>query len=159
MGSSESEKAILRGIFDKYDIYRPTNNVIAWNSNISAKNYRVIISQDKSFSTIEREYIVSGSENSVILDNPYTGTNYYWQVIATKNDNSLVYSDIFNFTVANLPRTVNIEGVSNTRDLGGNVGLNGKKMKQGLLYRGMRLESISDDGIDVFKNELTDCIT
>ena len=154
MGSSESEKAILRSIFDKYDIYRPTNNVVAWSSSINAKNYRVIISQDKSFSTIEREYTVSGSENSVIFDNPYTGTNYYWQVIATKNDNSLVYSDIFNFTVANLPRTVNIEGVSNTRDLGGNVGLNGKRMKQGLLYRGMGLDAITSDGAIEFKNNL-----
>ena len=75
-------------------------------------------------------------------------------MIATKNDDSLFYSDIFNFTVANLPRTVEIEGVSNTRDIGGNVGLNGKKMKEGLVYRGMGLEAITSDGEDEFKNEL-----
>ena len=127
LGDSESQKAALRALFDKYDIFRPTNNILAWNSSISAKNYRVIISQDKTFTNIEREYVVSAGENSVIFENPYSGTYYYWQVIATKNDDSLVYSDIFNFSTAALPRTVYIDGVSNTRDLGGNVGLGGKK--------------------------------
>lgn len=154
MGSSESEKNIRRDLFKKYDLFPPTNNVLAWDSKISAKNYRVIISQDKAFETIEREYTVSGSENSVIFENPYTGVDYYWQVIATKNDDSLVYSDIFNFTTANLPRTVLIEGVSNTRDIGGYVGLNSKRMKQGLVYRGMGLEAITTDGEDEFKNQL-----
>ena len=154
LGDSESQKAALRAIFDKYDVFRPTNNVLAWDSKISAKNYRVIISQDRSFANIEREYVVSGTENSVIFENPYSGTDYYWQVIATKNDDSLVYSDIFNFTSANLPRTVYIDGVSNTRDLGGNVGLGGKRMKEGLVYRGMRLEGISAAGENEFKNNL-----
>ena len=154
MGSSESEKDIRRAIFDKYDLFRPTNNILAWESKIEAKNYKVIISQDKTFSTIEREYNVLGSEDSIIFDNPYTGVDYYWQVIATKNDDSLVYSDIFNFSVASLPRTLLIEGVSNTRDLGGNVGLNGKRTKEGLIYRGMGLEAITSDGEDEFKNEL-----
>ena len=154
LGNTESDKEYRRNIFDKYDVFRPTNNVLAWDSKVEAKEYKVIISQDKSLSLIEREYTVSGSKNSVIFENPYTGTDYYWQVIATKNDDSKVYSDIFNFTTANLPRTVNIEGVSNTRDLGGNVGLSGKKMKEGLIYRGMGLEAITTDGENEFKNQL-----
>ena len=154
LSSSEADVTYRRNIFDKYDIFRPTNNILSWNSKIEAKGYKVIISQDKTFSTIEREYEVTGSENSIIFDNPYTGTNYYWQVIATKNDDSLVYSDIFNFSTSALPRTVSIEGVSNTRDLGGNVGLNGKKMKEGLIYRGMGLEAITTSGENEFKNEL-----
>ena len=155
MGSSASDLTYRRAIYEKYDIaFQPTNNLLAWNSKINAKNYRVIISQDKSFSTIEREYVVDGSERSVKFINPYTGTDYYWQVIATKNDDSLVYSDIFNFTVANLPRTMWIEGVSNTRDIGGNVGFNGKKIKQGLIYRGMRLEDATSTGEAEIKNQL-----
>ena len=154
LGNTESDKEYRRSIFDKYDVFRPTNNVLAWDSKVDAKEYKVIISQDKSLSLIEREYTVSGSKNSVIFENPYTGTNYYWQVIATKNDDSKVYSDIFNFTTANLPRTINMEGVSNTRDLGGNVGLNGKKMKEGLIYRGMGLEAITTNGENEFKNQL-----
>ena len=154
MGSSESEKNIRRAIFDKYDIYRPTNNVLSWDSKISAKNYKVIISQNKDFATIEREYTVSGTENSVVFENPQTATTYYWQVIATKNDDSEVYSDIFSFETANLPRTINLEGVSNTRDWGGNVGQNGKRTKEGLVYRGMGLEAITSKGEDEFKNKL-----
>lgn len=154
LGNNETDKNYRRNIFNKYDIFRPTNNVLAWNSSIDAKNYKVIISQDKSFTTIEREYEVSGTENSVIFTNPYSNTDYYWQVIATKNDDSLIYSDIFNFKTASLPRTVLIEGVSNTRDLGGNIGLDNKRMKEGLIYRGMGLEAITTNGENEFKNEL-----
>ena len=154
MTQSDSDIAYRRRMFEKYDAFRPTNNVLAWDSKVEAKSYKVIISQDKSFETIEREYSVLGSENSVIFENPYTNTDYYWQVIATKNDDSLVFSDIFNFSVASLPRTVLIQGVSNTRDLGGNVGLNGNRMQEGLIYRGMGLEAITTKGENEFKNEL-----
>lgn len=154
MSDSEADKEYRRSIFNKYDLFRPTNNILSWKSSIDAKGYKVIISQDKTFSTIEREYEVNGNTDSIIFENPYTSTNYYWQVIATKNDDSKVYSDIFNFTVANLPRTVLIDGVSNTRDLGGNIGLNGKRTKQGLIYRGMGLEAITDEGRTEFLTNL-----
>ena len=88
MSQSDSDIAYRRGIFEKYDAFRPTNNVLAWDSKVSAKSYKVIISQDKSFATIEREYNVLGTENSVIFENPYTGVDYYWQV-------SLIFS-LFN---------------------------------------------------------------
>ncbi len=154
MSQSSADIEYRRNIFNKYEMLRPTNNVLAWKSNFEAKNYKVIISQDKAFTTIEREYLVSGSTNQVTFINPYTGSNYYWQVIATKNDDSFVYSDIFNFSTANLPRTIFLDGVSNVRDLGGNVGTNGKRMKQGLVYRGMGLEAITTDGRDEFLNNL-----
>ena len=67
MGSSESEKDIRRGLFSKYDAFLPTNNILAWDSKINAKAYKIVISQDKSFSIIEREYDVDGSKNSVIF--------------------------------------------------------------------------------------------
>ena len=154
MGQTDSDIEYRRNIFDKYDLFHPTNNILSWESKFNAKNYKVIVSQDKSFSIIEREYEVPGSTNYITLTNPYTGTDYYWQVIATKNDDSVVYSDVFNFSTANLPRTIYIDGVSNTRDLGGNVGLNGKRMKEGLVYRGMGLEAITDAGKEEFLNNL-----
>ena len=106
MGQTDSDIEYRRNIFDKFDLFHPTNNILSWESKFNAKNYKVIVSQDKSFSTIEREYEVSGSTNYVTLTNPYTGTDYYWQVIATKNDDSVVYSDVFNFSTANLPGTI-----------------------------------------------------
>lgn len=145
----------LYELYDKYDLYRPTNNVLAWNSSLDdVKEFKVVISQDSKFRTIEREYTVSSSENSVILDNPYTGVSYYWQVIATKNNNSSVYSDIFNFNVADLPRTVYIPGISNTRDIGGSVNSEGKRMLEGLVYRGNLLEPTKEEGKTEFKNNL-----
>ena len=141
-------------LYDKFDLFRPTNNLLAWDSSLDAKEYKVIVSQDSKFKTIEREYVVSGSENSVTFDNPYTGCTYYWQVIATKQNDKLAYSDIFSFNVADLPRTIYIPGISNTRDLGGRTNLNGEKMKEGLVYRGNLLEPTTEIGKVEFKTNL-----
>ena len=153
-GNTDTEKEKRRSLYNKYDLFSPVNNTLAWNSEVDAKEYRVIISRDKDLSTIEREYKVSGDKNSVIFNNPYTGVTYYWQVIASKEDNSKVYSDVFYFNTGAYPRTISIDGVSNTRDLGGNIGLDGKRVKEGLVYRGANLEAITEGGINEFKNEL-----
>ncbi len=149
-----NDNEYMRSLYEKYDAFRPTNNVLSWTSDLDAKSYKVIISQDSDLSYIEREYETSGDTTSVILDNPYTSTNYYWQVIATLKDESKAYSDVFNFEVANLPRTLKVSGLSNTRDIGGSVGHNSKRMKEGLVYRGNKLEGITESGEDEFKNQL-----
>ncbi len=148
------DKTYLLSLFNKYDSFKPTNNVLSWTSKLNAKSYRVIISQDSKLSTIEREYVVDGSENKVTFVNPYSGVKYYWQVIATMNDNSLVYSDIFNFETSKLPRTLYLPGVSNTRDLGGQETSSGKRTKEGLLYRGMRLEAATEEAQIELKQNL-----
>lgn len=144
----------MRSLYEKYDAFRPTNNVLSWASDLDVKSYKVIISQDSDLSYTEREYETSGNTTSVVFENPYTSTNYYWQVIATLNDESKLYSDVFNFESANLPRTLKISGISNTRDIGGSIGFNGKRMKEGLVYRGAKLDAATESGKDEFKNKL-----
>ena len=41
--------AYRREIFNKYDAFRPTNNLLAWNSSINAKEYRVIVSRSLNY--------------------------------------------------------------------------------------------------------------
>lgn len=156
---STPNKTILYGLYDKFDFYHPTNNYLSWKSNLSdVKNYHVIVSQDSKMATIEREYLLANDADHVTVDNLYTGTTYYWQVNAIKNDDSVVYSDIFTFDVASSTRTLNIEGVSNTRDLGGYKGVdaqgNSRRTLQGMLYRGAMLDDASENGINEIKNGL-----
>ena len=75
------------------------------------------------------------------LNNLLPNTIYYWKVTAGD-----YVSSIQSFCTADTIRTLKIEGVTNTRDIGGYFGLGGKKMKYGKVYRGARLENITDLG-------------
>ena len=62
--------------------------------------------------------------------------------------------DVFSFNVENTQRTISIHGVSNTRDLGGYINSNGERTKQGIIYRGARLDNIDPNAKEEFKNKL-----
>ena len=89
------------------------------------------------------------------LSNPFANTTYYWQVIASLENGGKVYSSIYSFTTADTIRTVTIDGVSNTRDIGGYETEFGY-IKQGLVYRSARLESITEtEDLCKYRQELT----
>ena len=94
-------------------------------------------------------------DSGVVLENPLTGKKYYWQVIATIEGGDKVYSPIFDFIVEQSLRTVTVDGVSNTRDIGGYKTAYGYVL-EGLVYRSARLEAITKTpkGLDTFKNKL-----
>ena len=74
------------------------------------------------------------------------GYEYYYRISAKFQD-KLIKSRIFSFSTEYLPRTVFFDAnVSNTRDWGGYTTSNGKRIKQGIVYRGGELEKISEQG-------------
>jgi hypothetical protein len=82
------------------------------------------------------------------------GYNYYYQISAICED-KLIKSRIFEFSTEYLPRTVFVdENISNTRDWGGYYTKDGKRMKQGIVYRGGALEDITEEGKRVMLVEL-----
>ena len=144
----------VREIYNQADAFNPVNNVLTWQSSLeNVASYKVRVAYDNKFTQcfiIEDDADV---EKGVTIENPLVGTDYYWQVIATLENGDKVYSSIFDFTTENSTRTVSIEGVSNTRDLGGYETAYGY-VQQGLVYRSARLESITADGMYTLKNEL-----
>ena len=64
-----------------------------------------------------RELKKNGYSTETIED-LFMGTKYYYQVIA-QFENKTVKSQIFSFETSYLPRTIDVEGISNTRDAGG----------------------------------------
>ena len=137
------------------DIYFPIPVKFSWEADEKADYYRLFISTDKDFSADKTEsYLVN--ENSLELDHLFTGTKYYWQVFATEivdgeEINSLSVSPV-SFTTAESPRCLRIEGVSNTRDIGGIRTSNGYRIKQGMIYRGGKLEKMTPEGKAYFRD-------
>lgn len=84
-------------------------------------------------------------DNSLYIDNLYTGSDYYWQVYAVY-DGFSVRSEVSVFHTADTPRIVLIDGVSNTRDVGGYLTESGVRIRQGLLYRTGTVDGVNDTG-------------
>lgn len=66
------------------------------------------------------------------------GTKYWWRVKSQDADGKEVVSDTRTFTTAGTPPRMIGEPGQNFRDLGGGTNVFGKKIRQGLLFRGMQ---------------------
>ena len=81
-------------------------------------------------------YLVDKDTTTISLNNLKVDTYYDWTVTAISGDKSVVSEANRFHTVDGTVRFIDIDGLSNVRDCGGWTGLDGKRIKQGLLYRG-----------------------
>ena len=81
-------------------------------------------------------YLLDKDATSTTITNLKVGKDYSWSItaIAGEKQHSSRHSDFS--TKDGASRFISIDGLSNVRDCGGWSGLDGKKIKQGLLYRG-----------------------
>ena len=126
------------------DIYAPVQVDLSWSCVGDPLYYNIKVAKDNAF-TEPIKFVTDIP--SITLENLQVATTYYWQVSA-RYDSRIVKSEIFSFsTAASQPRTVYVQGVSNTRDLGGWMTESGKRVRQGLLYRGGKLDDVTETGI------------
>ncbi len=129
------------------DIYYPKDINLTWD--VTGKNYShysIYVALDMD---VKNGDIYESELNYVTLSNLFVDTVYYWQIEAFDNQDNLVdTSTIYSFLVEKTPRTISIEGVSNSRDIGGKETTNDKIIKQGMLFRSANLDSITDKGRD-----------
>lgn len=143
------------------DRFAPKPATISWeNTRDGALYYTVRVGLKQDLSDAE-SYLVS--DTSVDIDYLFAAKHYYYQIYAHYENDEVVKSRVFDFYTADLPRTVYIENVSNTRDIGGRSVLGGKyRMKQGMVYRGAEVDpsatqrwgAITEEGKRVMLYEL-----
>lgn len=112
------------------------------------KIYTFLLISEKEDMTEPEVYMTDRS--SVDVYNLKIATRYYWCV--QKNGRR---SSVQSFTTeARLPRHIRIGGVSNVRDMGGYPLECGKRIRQGIIYRGSEFEfkmHISPEGVDAIR--------
>ena len=139
------------------DRYAPKPVKLTWeNQREGALYYTVKVGLDKALTDAD-SYLVS--EECVEIEYLYAAKQYYYQIYAHYENDEVLKSRVFNFRTADLPRTVFIEGVSNTRDLGGRLTVDGThRVKQGMIYRGGEVDAnwgaITKEGKRVMVHEL-----
>lgn len=109
-------------------------------------SYTIYFSENADFSNA-----ITIVTNSAIIKNTILtpGKTYYWKVVGTLTSDALGGGRI---KVKDAPvRWINIDGVGNVRDMGGWKTTSGKTVKYGMLYRGRKLEGVSEEGIATIK--------
>ncbi len=97
------------------------------------------IADEKSFIN-ERRYPCGVRECEIY--NLFIGKSYYWRVRVSVGGNTFAVSQSACFiTEDTAPRMIKAEGISNIRDLGGWKTVEGRRVRQGLLYRGSEFDS------------------
>lgn len=121
------------------ELYHRSPLVIKWLSAENVSEYKVYVGTKADFSDA---LIHTTNKTQYTLINLLPATTYYWKIAAGD-----VESDVRSFTTADTIRTLTIDGVDNTRDIGGYDALDGKKMKYGMVYRSATLDDITTEGL------------
>ena len=141
----------------KEEFSQPEPITLRWNvgfeSGEHALWYFVVRIWTKTDKSDARAFLVGSTEREYRFYNAYVGQKYYWNVTAYGAGGEVFVSDTTSFKTENVaPRNLLVDGVTNVRDLGGRATEDGGKIRQGLLFRGGKLDTrgvvgITDAGV------------
>ena len=112
-----------------------------------AEKYKVLVADNAEFNNAKE---IETSEKEVTVRNLFVNTEYYWKVVTDSEE-----SDVKTFETEDYPRWIlarsltgedDGRGIYNVRDNGGYMTDSGKRVKQGLVYRGGEITTMSNSG-------------
>ena len=145
---------------------RPNPITLTWTvpegaaEHVSAYTVRLWTKSDGSDA---KEIALDADKTECALYNLFIGTTYKWTVTLLDDEGDSVTSSVATFrTDSQAPRNLCVDGITNVRDLGGWMTLDGGKVRQGLLYRGARLNEnfktdeilVTEEGAKTLRDEL-----
>ena len=134
-----------------YNHYESVRSLsLSWNIKENANYYVVEFAKKEDLS--DANYYLT-NETTVEIDDVYPGYTYHWRVNAYY-DTRIVRSYTFKVYTASMPTTIYLESVGNLRDLGGIVTTDGKRIKNGVVYRGANADGVSDSDKSYMINDL-----
>ena len=121
------------------DQYMRDPVVLRWMSPVPQRSYTVLIADNPELRDAKT---YQAQEETLSVQNLLVDTDYYWVV-----EISGVRSAVGTFRTAKTVRTFWIEGVSNTRDLGGWLTEDGLyRVKYNVAFRGAKFDDITEAG-------------
>ena len=147
------------------ELGRPDPITLTWTvpaeaeGHVSAYTVRLWTKSDASDA---KEIAVASDKTEYAFYNAFVGTTYRWTVTLLDDEGESTTSDVAVFqTETQAPRNLWVDSVTNVRDLGGWTTVDGGKVRQGLLYRGARLNdnfsttsTVSEEGTRTLRDEL-----
>lgn len=130
---------------------RPATVELSWECGVIVDKYTVHIAENSALHNAV-QYVCRNK--SISITNLKAGAEYYWKVTA-QNSSEKFESSIKKFvTEKSEIRNLYIDGVTNVRDLGGYIGLDGHNILQGMIFRTGNIDYVTSAGKNVLLNEL-----
>ena len=107
--------------------YWPKTVRLAWKPVDGVDEYKVTVNDAKTGKTVAEQTVKGTAAN---VDNLEVAAEYKWTVTGGNATGGGKFK-----TEDRAPRLIRFPGVPNVRDIGGWVGLDGKRVKQGMVYR------------------------
>ena len=113
----------------------------------TADEYKILVADNQEFNNAKE---LVAENNSATVRNLFVNTEYYWKVVAGEEE-----SEVKTFTTDDYPRWMTCRsltgeddgrGIYNVRDNGGYMTESGKRVKQGLVFRGGEITTMSGSG-------------
>jgi len=133
----------------------PESVTLKWYfSGVAPREYAVELATDKSFADAKK---LTVDVNMAKVDNLLLSTEYFWRVSGTVNGKKVV-SAVYSFRTGDAPpRWIRIPGAGNFRDIG-NWRVPGGRIRQGMVYRGTRIDrepwKATDEGLNILLKDL-----
>ena len=115
------------------EVYWPKTVRLAWEPVDGVDEYKVTVKDAKSGATAFEQSVKSTSVN---IDNLEIAAEYAWTVSGGGATGGGKFK-----TEDRAPRLIRFPGVPNVRDIGGWIGLDGKRVRQGMVFRSAGLNN------------------
>ena len=113
-----------------------------------AENFLVEYARERDFSD-KISLKTAGDARVVDLYNLYKASNYFMRITAFDKNGRVLERAFGEFQTTSLgPRVMNFDGICNVRDFGGYETMDGKKIVQGIAYRGGSVTPLPRDPLD-----------
>ena len=127
----------------------PTKTLVSWRwtqgEGETHPSFAVALRRRIADGTTVPVDFANARETYAFFDNLEIGTTYEVEVSAIAGGRCLATATRKFTTDATAPRLINVPGIPNVRDLGGRVGLDGRRMRQGLVFRTAGLNDNPED--------------
>ena len=133
-----------------YQRHQSVPNTFRWKSCGFLKDFNIEFALDENFTTNAQELVVSmdADAKTAQVCNFQTGKTVYWRVTGKAPCGKVVTSPVGSFKTEDLPpRQITLPGVDNVRDVGGWTTVDGRRMRQGLIFRSAGLNLDSPDWV------------
>ena len=115
---------------------------------LEANEYRVLVADNEDFENAKE--LVPNEELKVNARNLFVNTEYYWKVVADGEESEVKTFETGDYPRWILARSLDGEeggrGIYNVRDNGGYMTSSGKRVKQGLVFRGGEITTMTSSG-------------
>ena len=148
-------RTLIVDLYRKWDTCRQINTTVRWKNYLSGvDHFEIVLATDESLSQIvEEDKNINKKASSYKFSNLLINQQYFWQITAICSE-KCIKSKVFCFKTSGYLRMLEIDGLSNIRDDGGYITEFGE-IKQGLLFRGSRLDDATPEGKETLRHKFS----